>query len=136
MANAARSHPIVVFDALCVLCSANAQLILRYDKAGRFRLASMQSDVGRELYRQFGLDPLDPESLIVVDGERMLRDSDAVLAIWTGLGGGWRIATGLKIVPRALRDPAYRWIARHRYRLFGKRESCWLPSPEHADRLL
>jgi predicted DCC family thiol-disulfide oxidoreductase YuxK len=121
---------------MCVLCSANAQLILRHDKAGHFRLASMQSAVGRELYSRFGLDPNDPDSLIVVDRERMVRDSDAVLAIWARLGGLWRCAVAFKVLPRAVRDPLYRWIARNRYRLFGKRETCWLPDPQYADRIL
>ncbi|WP_380871986.1 hypothetical protein ACFB49_29420 [Sphingomonas sp. DBB INV C78] len=132
----ATEGPIIVFDALCVLCSANAQFVLRHDRAGRFRLASMQGTVGAELYRRFGIDPADPDTLIVVDGDRALRDSDAVLAIWTGLGSPWRLLGLLRLVPRGLRDPIYRWIARHRYRLFGRRDTCWLPNPEQASRLL
>jgi predicted DCC family thiol-disulfide oxidoreductase YuxK len=128
--------PVVVFDAMCVLCSANAQLILRRDRKRRFRLTSMQSQVGQDLYRRFGLDPADPDSLIVVQGENMLRDSDAVLAIWRELGGPWRLAAMLKIIPGRIRDPFYRWVARNRYALFGRRDTCWIPSREHADRVL
>jgi len=128
--------PIIVFDALCVLCSANAQFVLRHDRHGHFRLASMQSVAGAELYRRFGIDPANPDTLIVVDGDRAIRDSDAVLAIWSGLGRPWRLLGLLRFVPRGLRDPAYRWIARHRYRLFGKRDTCWLPTTEQASRLL
>ncbi|WP_313808705.1 thiol-disulfide oxidoreductase DCC family protein [Sphingobium sp.] len=128
--------PIIIFDALCVLCSANAAFVLRHDRAGRFRLASMQGDVGAALCRRFGIDPANPETLIVVDGDCALRDSDAVLAIWVGLDWPWHGLAALRLVPRALRDPVYRWIARHRYRLFGKREACWLPSPEQSRRIL
>ncbi len=128
--------PIIVFDAMCVLCSANAQFVLRFDRHHRFRLASMQGEVGSALYRRFGIDPANPESLIVVDGDRALRDSDAVLAIWRGLGWPWRGAALLRLVPRAVRDPIYRLIARNRYRIFGKRETCWMPSPEQRARLL
>lgn len=128
--------PIIVFDALCVLCSANAQFVLRHDRSGRFRLASMQNAAGADLYRRFGIDPADPDTLILVDGDRAIRDSDAVLAIWIGLGWPWRLLGLLRLVPRGLRDPAYRWVARHRYRLFGKRDTCWLPTPEQASRLL
>lgn len=128
--------PIILFDAMCVLCSANAAFVLRHDGSGRFRLASMQGDVGAALYRQFGIDPANPDSLIVVDNGHALRDSDAVLAIWAGLSRPWNALSLFRIVPRWLRDPVYRWVARHRYRLFGKRSTCWLPTPEQARRIL
>ena len=128
--------PIIVFDALCVLCSANAQFVLRHDRGGRFRLASMQGEVGAALYRRFGIDPADPDTLIVVEGDTLLRDSDAVLAIYGGLGWPWRMLGALRFVPRGLRDPVYRFVARHRYRIFGRRETCWLPTPEQAGRVL
>jgi predicted DCC family thiol-disulfide oxidoreductase YuxK len=130
------SAPIIVFDAECVLCTANARFVLRHDRRGRFRLASMQGDAGAALYRRFGIDPVDPETMIVVEGDRALRDSDAVLAIWHGLGWPWRALAVLRLVPRSVRDPAYRWIARNRYRLFGRRETCWAPTPDQRERLL
>lgn len=128
--------PIIVFDALCVLCSANAQFVLRHDRRGHFRLASMQGEVGSALYRRFGIDPADPETLIVVERDHALRDSDAVLAIYAGLGWPWRMLGLFRLVPRVLRDPVYRLVARNRYRLFGKRETCWVPSAEHQARIL
>ena len=131
-----RTGPIIVFDAECVLCAANAQFVLRHDRARRFRLASMQNGIGAALYRRSGIDPANPESLIIVDGDKLLRDSDAVLAIYAGLGWPWKIAAMLRVIPRALRDPAYRWLARNRYRLFGRRETCWVPAPEDRDRVL
>ena len=127
---------IILFDAHCVLCSANARFVLRFDRKRRFRLAAMQGDVGAELFRRNGLDPADPESILVVDGDRVWRDSDAVIAIYAGLGWPWRAAVAVRLVPRGLRDPVYRWVARNRYRMFGRRETCWLPRPEFADRLL
>jgi predicted DCC family thiol-disulfide oxidoreductase YuxK len=129
-------HPIVLFDAECVLCSANAQFILRFDRRAHFRLAPMQGEVGAALFRAHGIDPADPDTIIVVDGAQVWRNSDAVLAIYTGLGWPWRIAGAAWIIPRALRDAVYRWVARHRYRLFGRRETCWVPAPEFRDRLL
>lgn len=128
--------PIILFDAECILCSANAQFVLSQDRSKRFRLASMQGEVGSALYRRFGIDPGDPDTMIVVDGERMLRDSDAVLSIYAGLGWPWKVLTVFRLVPRAIRDPLYRLIARNRYRIFGKRDSCWVPGPEYRDRLL
>lgn len=128
--------PIIVFDALCVLCSTNAQFVLRHDRAGVFRLASMQGEVGAALYRSCGIDPHDPDTLVVVHSGSVLRDSDAILAIYAGLGWPWRAALIFRLVPRGLRDPVYRWVARNRYRIFGRRESCWVPSPKYAARIL
>ncbi len=119
-----------------MLCSANARFILRFDKRGHFLLASMQGEVGDELYRRHGIDPADPETMIVVDGAKVLRDSDAVLAIHAGLGWPWKVFTVFRLIPRPLRDPVYRWVARNRYRWFGKRETCWAPSPEQRGRVL
>lgn len=130
------NRPIILFDALCVLCSANAQFVLKYDRGAHFRLASMQSDAGAALYRKFGIDPADPETMIVVEGDTALRNSDAILAIYARLGWPWRLAAIARIVPSPIRDTLYRLIARNRYRLFGKRETCWLPPPDMADRLL
>lgn len=128
--------PIIVFDAECILCSANAQFVLRHDRARRFRLASMQNMAGAALYRRFGIDPANPESMIVVDGDLLLKDSDAVLAIYAGLGWPWKALSVLRFIPRVLRDPVYRWLARNRYRVFGRRDACWIPAPEDADRVL
>lgn len=131
-----RDGPIIVFDALCILCSANARFVLRHDKRHRFRLASMQGPIGDALYRAHGIDPARPETLIVVDGQQVLTNSDAVIAIWSGCGWPWRAAEVFRLVPHILRDPVYRLIARNRYRLFGKRETCWAPSPADRARVL
>lgn len=128
--------PIILFDAECILCSANAQFVLTQDHKKRFRLASMQGEVGSAIYRRFGIDPANPDTMIVVHGDSMQRDSDAVLSIYAGLGWPWKAFSIFRLVPRFIRDPLYRMIARNRYRIFGKRDSCWLPAPEFRDRLL
>jgi predicted DCC family thiol-disulfide oxidoreductase YuxK len=96
----------------------------------------MQSEVGAELFSRHGIDASDPDTILVVDGDRVLRDSDAVLAIYSALGWPWRAARWFGAVPRAVRDPLYRLVARNRYRLFGRRETCWVPSPADRDRVL
>lgn len=126
----------MVFDGDCVLCSANARFILRHDRRGRFRLATMQGEAGAALMARCGIDPLDPETFILVEGERVRRDSDAALAIAEGLGWPWTMLAALRIVPRPLRDALYRLVARNRYRWFGRREHCFAPTPEQADRVL
>jgi len=127
--------PIILFDAECVLCSANARFVLERDREARFQLASMQGEIGAALFEANGLDPKDPSSILVIDGARVRKDSDAVLSIYEGLGWPWKIAGLARIVPAALRDPVYRLIARHRYRLFGKREACWVPPPHLRSRV-
>jgi predicted DCC family thiol-disulfide oxidoreductase YuxK len=128
--------PIILFDAECVLCSRNAQFILKHDKRRRFRLASMQGEVGAALYREHGMDPADPDTILVIDGTKVRADSDAVLHIYESLGWPWRLVSALRFAPSAIRDPVYRLIARQRYRLFGKRATCWVAPPIYRDRLL
>jgi predicted DCC family thiol-disulfide oxidoreductase YuxK len=131
-----QNGPIILFDAECVLCSANAQFVLKHDKAGHFRLAPMQGQIGAEIYRKHGMDPKDPTSILVIEGNRVRRDSDAVLSIYEALGLPWRLLSVLRVVPPLFRDPVYRWVARNRYRFFGKRTSCWVAPPEYKDRIL
>ncbi len=127
---------IIVFDGVCLLCSRWVRFVLRHDPSGRYRFASMQSEPGRALLTAHGLDPDDPNSLLLVAGGHAWTDSDAILRVLAGFGGAWRSALVLRAVPRKLRDPAYRWLARNRYRWFGRSQACWLPAPEHAQRFL
>ncbi|MET0289202.1 MAG: thiol-disulfide oxidoreductase DCC family protein [Pseudoxanthomonas sp.] len=132
----------IVFDGVCVLCNGWVRFLLRHDRRGRYRFAAMQGRSGRALLHLHGLDPDDPVSfLLVEDGVSQGRgqawtDSDAILRVLAGLGGAWRLLWALHWLPRALRDPAYRLIARHRYRLFGRRASCLVPDPAQAQRFL
>lgn len=135
-----RDHPIIVFDGVCVLCTANARFVLKNDRKGKFRLAAMQDEAGATILREAGLDPEDPISFVILDpeqdGGRVRMDSDAVLHLWGQLGWPWRLGTIFKLIPSALRDPIYRLIARNRYKWFGQRDTCWVPTPEQAKRVL
>lgn len=131
-----QDKPIILFDAECVLCSANAQFILKHDRSGHFRLASMQGEAGAEICRRYGIDAADPTTIVVVEEGGARYNSDAVLSIYEGLGLPWRLITILRLFPAAVRDPVYRLIARNRYRLFGKRTTCWVAPSEYRDRML
>ena len=96
----------------------------------------MQGDYGAALYRQHGINPANPETLIVVDGAKLWRNSDAVLAMYAGLSWPWRAAAALRLIPHFLRDPVYLWVARNRYRWFGRRDVCWIPDPKERERIL
>ncbi|WP_394001466.1 thiol-disulfide oxidoreductase DCC family protein [Luteimonas sp. WGS1318] len=128
--------PIVVFDGVCALCNGWVRFLLRHDRRTGFRFAAMQDAVGRDLLHAHGIDPADPVSFLLVDGEAAWHDSAAVIEVLRRLGGGWRLAVLLRIVPRRLRDAGYRLLARQRYRLFGRHEACMVPPPGTADRFL
>ena len=132
----ADEHPLIVFDGQCVMCSANARFVLRHDRHRRFRLTTAQGPLGAALYRHFGLRSDEEGTFLVVEDGLLLTDSDAALAIPAGLGWPWRLAAAARIVPRPLRDSLYRWVARNRFRWFGRREACWVPAPADRDRIL
>ncbi|HZF99243.1 MAG TPA: thiol-disulfide oxidoreductase DCC family protein [Pseudoxanthomonas sp.] len=127
---------IVVFDGVCALCSGWVRFLLRHDRAGRYRFAAMQTAVGRRLLAENGLDADDPVSFLLLEGDAARTDSDAILAVLTGLGGPWRLAGLARSIPAALRDPAYRWLARNRYRRFGRSDTCLVPDPSLRGRFL
>lgn len=84
--------PVIVFDGICVLCNGWVRFLLRHDRAGRYRFAAMQSEAGRTLLARHGLDPDDPASFLLVDGDHAWTDSDAIQRVLAGLGGAWRLA--------------------------------------------
>ncbi len=131
---------VVLFDGVCNLCDGLVQFIIRHDPAGRFRFAALQSAAGQALLAAHGLPPLaaghDPSSVLLVSGGRVYSHSAAVLRIARELGWPWRLAVVGSLVPRAWRDALYRYVARHRYRWFGRQESCTLPTPALRQRFL
>ncbi|MFL6653687.1 MAG: thiol-disulfide oxidoreductase DCC family protein [Sulfurifustis sp.] len=131
------NQSVVVFDGVCHLCNGWVQFLLRRDKAERFVFAPMQTETGRRLLRQHGLDPDSPVSFLLLEEGVAYTDSIAILRVLRQLGPFWKaIAVVLAAVPRLLRDPAYRFVARHRYRLFGRRAECMIPAPEDARRFI
>lgn len=127
---------IVVFDAQCLLCSRWVRFLLRHDRAGRFRFASIQGATGRELLARSGLRVEGLETLLLVDGDRTWQHTAAILRVLHGLGWPWRAAWIAWLVPAPLRDAAYRAVARRRYRLFGRSEACLVPAPAQRARFL
>ena len=134
--------PILFYDGVCGLCNTLVQFLLKHDKRRQLRFASLQSDFAEKVLRRHGFDPKDLDTLHVVENyeqpdERMLQRSDAVLRAARELGGHWSVLAAVaKIVPRSLRDIAYRFVAQNRYRVFGKYETCMLPDPDQRSRFL
>jgi predicted DCC family thiol-disulfide oxidoreductase YuxK len=128
-------HPVLLFDGVCNLCNGTVSFLLAHDRARRLRFAALQTPLGGELLRRSGL-PGDVSTLVLIEGGRISTRSTAVLRALRHLGGPWKLAPLLLVIPRGLRDAAYALIARNRYRWFGRREQCRRPQPADEGRLL
>lgn len=126
---------VIVFDGDCVLCSRMAATVHRNDPNGVFLLTDMNAAAGQALAKRFGVNPADPQTVIVVRKGRALFKTDAAFAIAAALPG-WRWLAPLRLLPRWLRDPPYDVIARNRYRWFGKKTACALADPALRARLV
>jgi predicted DCC family thiol-disulfide oxidoreductase YuxK len=128
---------IILFDGVCNLCNGFVQFVIRHDSAERFRFTSLQSEAGQKLLAQYGMSiDATPETVVLVSQGNVYTHSNAVLRILHGLGGPWQLFYAGMILPRALRDALYRFVARHRYQWFGQQDACMLPTPELAQRFL
>jgi predicted DCC family thiol-disulfide oxidoreductase YuxK len=132
--------PVLLYDGLCGFCDGTVQFILKHDRRGTLRFATLQGDVGRDVIaRHSELAGVDSLVLVEPDAsgeERVYVRSEGALQVARYLGGAWNLARGLKIVPRFLRDLAYDGFARIRYRVFGRYDSCPIPSPEQRARFI
>lgn len=134
-------HPIILFDGQCGLCARSVQFIAARDRTGTFRFAPLHGPTAaRECARLGVIRPIPPDAdhgtMILIDGDRALLRSDAALSIAARLTLPWRLFTVLRVVPRPLRDGVYRWVARNRYRWFGRNNTCSMPTLEVRIRLL
>ncbi|OIK21886.1 thiol-disulfide oxidoreductase DCC family protein [Bacillus amyloliquefaciens] len=127
---------VLLFDGVCNLCNGAVQFIIKRDPAGLISFASLQSDTARELLASEGLPTEQFDSMIFIENGQIYRKSQAVLKVARHLRGAWRLSAVFFAVPRPLRDRVYSFIARRRYKWFGKREACMLPSPEIKNRFL
>lgn len=120
---------IILFDGVCNLCSGSVQFVIKRDPASYFKFASLQSDFGQQQLQKAGLNQQSFHSIILIIGNKIYQRSDAALEIAKKLSGAWPLLYGFKILPRFLRDGVYNLIAKNRYRLFGKKDACWIPTP-------
>jgi predicted DCC family thiol-disulfide oxidoreductase YuxK len=127
---------LVLFDGDCNLCNGAVKFILRRDRTGRFHFASLQSAAGRQALAAAGAKQPLPDSIVLVQDGAIAVKSAAALRIARGLPWPWPLLAVFWLVPRPLRDPIYDWVARHRYRWFGKTSSCLVPTPELRARFL
>ncbi|PYX09109.1 MAG: thiol-disulfide oxidoreductase DCC [Acidobacteria bacterium] len=136
------SNPIIFYDGVCGLCNRLVRFVLKHDSRAKFRFASLQSQLAATVLRQHRVNPDDLDTMYLVSDyqqstERLASRSDAVILILRGLGGFWRTLAALfGLAPHGLRDWSYNLIARNRYRIFGKYESCMLPEEKYRHRFL
>ncbi|MCC6697872.1 MAG: thiol-disulfide oxidoreductase DCC family protein [Candidatus Hydrogenedentes bacterium] len=129
-------HPVILFDGVCNLCNSSVQFVIRHDRHGRFRFAALQSEAGKRLLNRCGCGTDDMTSVVLVEDDRCYRESTAALRVLRDCDGLWRMLYVGIVIPRFLRDVLYRIVARNRYRWFGIRDKCMVPTPELRMRFL
>lgn len=127
---------LILFDGVCNFCGFWVRFLIRRDPEKRFRFASLQSATGREILQKVGLPVGELNTMIYAEDSRTYLGSAAVLRVARAMHGLWPLLYLFIAVPAPLRDLVYRWVARHRYRWFGKRDSCLVPSADLQDRFL
>ena len=130
------THPILFFDGVCNLCNGAIQFILKNDRRGELRFASLQSDLAEELLPPFGINPRDLNSVVLYENGTVYTRSSSVLRTLKLMGGPLSYLAVFGIIPRRIRDFFYNYVSHHRYNWFGKREECMLPRPEWKARFL
>jgi len=127
---------IILFDGVCNLCNSSVNFIIDHDKKNDFRFASLQSDAGQNLLKKFDLNTKDFDSIILVENGKHYERSSAVLKIVKEFPGLWKLLYVFIVVPPPVRDFVYDIIADNRYKWFGKKESCRVPTPELKEKFL
>lgn len=127
---------IILFDGVCNLCCGWVNFLIRRDKRTRFKFASLQSESGKKLSEVLSLNSNQIETVVYIKENQHYIESNAILEIVKDLGGIWKSILIFKLIPKPIRDNLYRFIARKRYKIFGKRSTCMIPSPEFQKRFL
>jgi predicted DCC family thiol-disulfide oxidoreductase YuxK len=139
--NAIEGRALLLYDGVCALCNGSVNFLMKHDRLDRFRYAPLESDLGRGMLARFDIHRFPDGVVLVTDAltpaERIFHRSDAISESLQRLSGPWRMAGQLlAILPHPLRDWVYGIVARYRYRLFGRYDTCPVPSPEQRSRLL
>ena len=132
---AMQKDPVVLFDGICNYCNAMVNFAIRNDRKARLKFAPLQSVTGRQLKDHYNIPP-GTDSVIFIENEKVYTYSDAALRIARHLDWPAKAIYGFRIVPKFIRQPFYKWIAKNRYNWFGKKEECMVPTPELRSRFL
>jgi predicted DCC family thiol-disulfide oxidoreductase YuxK len=127
---------VVLFDGVCNLCNSSVDWIVRHDRKAVFHFASLQSEYGRKVLAEHGLAADYTDSVLLLDEGQLYERSTAALRVLKHLGGAWSLLYGFVLIPSVLRNPVYNFVARNRYKWFGKRDTCRIAEPELKSRFL
>lgn len=130
------THKIILFDGVCNLCDRSVNFIIKHDKEDIFRYTALQEEPGITLIAKHGIDTSNTDSIILIEGGKSYVKSTAALHIALHLSGLWPLLYGFMIVPVFIRNLVYDFIAKNRYKWYGKKESCMIPTPELRDKFL
>ena len=131
-----KDQKIILFDGVCNLCNGAVTYIIKRDKNNVFKFAALQSEIGQELISKFNIDTSKVDSIILIDGEKHYEKSSAALHIAKQLSGAYPLLFGFMVVPKFIRNSVYDYIAKNRYKWFGKKESCMIPTLELKSKFL
>ena len=127
---------IILFDGVCNFCNDSVNFIIERDAKNYFKFAPLQSEIAEKLMLEHGIDKETTDSIVLVESDQAFTHSTAALKIAKNLGGIWSGFYALIIVPKFIRDAFYKLFAKYRYRFFGKKDQCMIPTPEIRERFL
>ena len=130
------TYPIVLFDGVCNFCNYWVNFAIKRDKKKKLRFTPLQGETAKRLLPQYNISSTSLSSVIFIDGNKVYTQSSAAIRICKYLDGGWKLFYGLMIIPKFFRDWIYNIIARNRYKWFGKKDVCMIPTPEMRARFL
>jgi predicted DCC family thiol-disulfide oxidoreductase YuxK len=136
MVESNNTKSIILFDGLCNFCNASINKIIELDKKNKFKFAAIQSEAGKKLLTEFSTDFSKTDSILLIENKIVLSKSTAVLKIAKQLSGVYKLCYAFIIIPTFMRDLIYDLIARNRYKWFGKKESCMIPTKEVSGKFL
>lgn len=134
--NELKEKGIVLFDGVCNFCNSSVNFVMRKDNSDYFRFLPLQSDKGKSIVSKFNLDPENLQTVILLERGRVYTKSTAAIRIARKLRGGWKLFYGFVIVPAFIRDVMYNFVARNRYKWWGKRDVCMVPTPDVKNKFL
>ncbi len=128
---------IILFDGICNLCNRTVQFVIKHDKKDEFRFATLQGEIGKQLVRERHIDTDTVDSIILIEpGIAYYTKSTAALKIGASFGGAWKLLNVLNLIPSSLSDIVYDFVARNRYKWYGKKDACMIPTPELKAKFL